>query len=189
MTSQTLHVKNMVCPRCIASVVELLEELQIHSDKVELGSVALREPLDAERRAVLSDRLSQLGFELLMDEKAQTIAQIKALVIEQVHHQSEALKVNFSTLISQELKHEYSSLSRLFSAVEGITIEKYILKQKIERVKELLFYQQLTLSEIAYQMNYSSAAHLSAQFKKETGMTPSEFKSLKNPQRRSIDAI
>ena len=117
------------------------------------------------------------------------ISQIKTLIIEQIHHADQRLSENFSSFLAEKLDHEYSSLSRLFSQVEGITIEKYITRQKVERVKEYLFYEQLSLSEIAHRMEYSSVAYLSSQFKKETGMTPSEFKNSGKPNRRSLDEI
>lgn len=189
MSKEVLHIKNMVCPRCIASVQGLLEEMKLPVQAVQLGELELNEELSSSSRKELSDRLGALGFELLMDQKSKNIAKIKSLVIEQVHHKKEPLRVNFSTLLSEALNQEYSALSRLFSSVEGITIEKYVLKQKVERVKELLFYQELILSEIAHLMHYSSTAHLSAQFKKETGMTPSQFKSLQKPDRQALDAI
>ncbi len=130
-----------------------------------------------------------MGFELLETGKSALISQIKSLIIGQIHYKTESLKVNFSTFLAESLHHDYSYLSRLFSSVEGITIEKFITQQKIERVKELLFYNQLTLSEIAFQLDYSSTAHLSSQFKKETGMTPSAFKSQHKPGHRHLDSI
>ena len=126
---------------------------------------------------------------MLEDNKSKLISRIKSIIIEQIHHSEEVLSVNFSSLLADNLNHEYSSLSRLFSSVEGITIERFVLKQRIERIKEFIIYNELTFSEIAFRMNYSSVAHLSAQFKKETGMTPSQFKNLKKQDRKSLDAI
>ncbi len=179
----------MVCPRCITAVVDLLDELDIEYTKVELGEVGLNNELNISQQAELSHKLQALGFELLESGKSALISRIKTLVVEQVHHKKEPLQVNFSTFLSEQLQHEYSYLSRLFSSVEGITIEKFITLQKTELVKELLFYNEATLSEIAFQMNYSSVAHLSAQFKKETGMTPTAFKKSKKPGRSSLDSL
>lgn len=183
-----LYIKNMVCPRCIEAVQAIFNELELKTTAISLGEVTVTEMNDAQRLS-LSEQLSNKGFELLEDHKSKLINQIKALVIEQIHHQSQAINSNFSALISDQLQHDYSYLSRLFSSVEGITIEKYILKQKIERVKELIFYDELTLSEIAFQLGYSSVAYLSAQFKKETGMTPSVFRKLKESGRKSLDQL
>jgi len=185
----TLHVKNMVCPRCIDTVKEIFEDLRIKTSSVKLGEVSVLTALSNDKHTQLSEALVKRGFELLEDSKSKYITQIKAILINQIHHKNEALKVNFSDLLSDKLNHDYSYLSRLFSTVEGITIERYILMQKIERVKELIFYNEFTLSEIAYQMNYSSTAHLSTQFKKETGMTPTQFKNQRTILRKSIDAI
>ncbi len=179
----------MVCPRCIDTVRDILAELQIEAISIQLGKVDTAKEISNQQKNDLEKELSQRGFELLQDNKSQLISQIKLLVIEQIHYGSDKQKVNFSTIISDKLNHEYSSLSRLFSSVEGITIERFILKQKIERAKELIFYKQLTLSEIAFQMDYSSVAHLSAQFKKETGMTPSGFKKMRDPGHQSLDAL
>jgi len=178
----------MVCPRCIEAVQIICDELNIETNQIVLGELIVPAITD-NQKASLAERLAEKGFELLEDHKSKLINQIKALIVEHIHHQSQSLSVNFSTLISEKLNHEYSYLSRLFSSVEGITIEKYILKQKIERVKELIFYDELTLSEIAFKLNYSSVAHLSSQFKKETGMSPSAFKKLKNPKRNSLDQL
>ncbi len=186
---QKFHIKNMVCPRCIETVEGIFEDLNIDTVSVVLGEVTVTGHVDEEKKAQLEKKLATKGFELLQDSRSQLISRIKAIIIEQVHHRKETLNINFSTLIAQKLNHEYSSLSKLFSSVEGLTIERFIVKQKIERVKELLFYDELTLSEIADQMDYSSVAHLSAQFKKETGMTPSSFKKMRKPGHRPLDAL
>jgi len=179
----------MVCPRCIETVNSVFQELKIPIKDVQLGEVETENPVDAAQKKDLDVRLRSRGFELLQDHKAKLIGQIKSIVIEQVHHSEVVLKTNFSTLLMDKLHMEYSALSRLFSSVEGVTIERFVLKQKAEKVKELLFYNESTLSEIAFQMGYSSVAHLSAQFKKETGMTPSSFKKLKKPGHRSLDTL
>ena len=184
-----LHIKNMVCPRCVMAVQNILRELEIEAIDVSLGMVTLTHEMDARKTKKLSARLTELGFELLESVRTSLISQIKTLIVEQIHHSKEPLKENFSTFLSANLHHEYTYLSRLFSSVEGITIEKYIAKQKIEKVKELLFYDELTLSEISFQMDYSSAAYLSTQFKKETGMTPTQFKMTHLPGHRHLDDI
>jgi len=184
-----LYIKNMVCPRCVATVQSIFDKLKIETTSVQLGEVSAASNITASQKSKLEEILLKNGFELLQDNKSKLISQIKSIIIDQIHHKSDRLNINFSTLLSGKLNHEYTSLSKLFSSVEGITIERFILKQKIEKVKELLCYGQQTLSEIAYQMNYSSTAHLSSQFKKETGMTPSKFKSRKSPQRKPIDSL
>ena len=184
-----VHIKNMVCPRCILAVKNILDELQLGAEEVELGKVVLLEELDDQKRKALGGRLKALDFELLEPGRSSLISQIKSVIVEQIHFGEESLKENFSTFLSEKLHHEYSYLSRLFSSVEGITIEKFIAKQKIEKVKELLFYDELSLSEIAFKMDYSSTAYLSTQFKKETGMTPTQFKSTHLPGHRNLDSI
>ena len=187
--ASTYFIKNMVCPRCIETVSGIFEELNISVKSIQLGEVMSAEKLDNAQKVQLSEKLEKRGFELLQDQKSKLISQIKSLLIDQIQHKESALKTNYSTYLTDNLHHEYSYLSKLFSTVEGITIEKFILKQKIERVKELIFYDELTLSQIAHQMDYSSIAHLSSQFKKETGMTPTAFKKLHRPHRSSLDAI
>lgn len=178
----------MVCARCIEAVRETIQLLNIDAD-VSLGQLILKEEITQEKKERLAGELHGRGFELLEPGKSALISQIKTLIIEQIHHSDQSLTENFSTFLAEKIGQEYTSLSRLFSQVEGITIEKFVTRQKIERIKELLFYDQLTLSEIAYQLNYSSIAYLSAQFKKETGMTPSQFKTNGNIARKSIDKL
>ncbi len=184
-----LHIKNMVCPRCIMSVKSILQDLSIPFSNIALGQVEITEELPKDQSKLLEERLQAVGFELLEPGKSAIISKIKTVVIEQIHYSNQPISVNFSNLISNKLHHEYAYLSRLFSSIEGITIEKFIAKQKIEKVKELLFYDQMSLSQIALDMNYSSVSHLSAQFKKETGMTPTQFKSQANPNRKSLDDL
>ncbi|WP_262888978.1 helix-turn-helix domain-containing protein [Cryomorpha ignava] len=188
-SDKSIHIKNMVCPRCIAAVESVLQEIDIPYNSIKLGEVELKTDLPDAKRKMLADKLNILGFELLESDRSKTISQIKGLIINQIHHKKEKLKVNLSTFLADNLHQDYSSLSRLFSSVEGITIEKFAMRQKIERVKELLFYDEHNLSEIAYEMEYSSVAHLSTQFKKETGMTPTEFKRNKSAVRSSIDGL
>jgi len=184
-----IHIKNMVCPRCIDTVRDIFDELKIKTSSIQLGEVITTEEINSLQKTRLEDKLLAKGFELLKDHKSKLISQIKSIIIEQIHYKKEPLTINFSSLLTDKLNHEYSSLSRLFSSIEGITIEKFILKQKIERVKELIIYNELNLSEIAFEMGYSSVAHLSSQFKKETGMSPSEFKKLKKFGRNALDAL
>ena len=179
----------MVCNRCIEAVREEFINANILIHSIKLGEVVIDEVLTSDKYSELDKSLKTRGFELLKDQKSVLIDGIKSLVVDQVHHSDNRLNINFSQLIAEELNHEYTSLSKLFSSVEGITIEKYILKQKIERVKELIIYNQLTFSEIAHMMNYSSVAHLSSQFKKETGMTPSEFRKNSLPGRLPLDLV
>jgi YesN/AraC family two-component response regulator len=184
-----IHIKNMVCPRCIASVIESLKQVDIPYSSVELGRVILHSSLTADKKIQLDLDLKLRGFELLEDRKSLLISQIKNILIVQIQHSEYSITENYSTFISEKLSHEYTSLSRLFSQVEGITIEKYINKLKIERVKELIFYNEKSLSEIAELLSYSSVAYLSSQFKKETGMTSSEFRNQTKTARKSLDQL
>jgi AraC-like DNA-binding protein len=184
-----LYIKNMVCRRCKMAVVSELDKLGIQPLSVELGEVELGESIDDYKKGQLSANLQILGFELIDDKKSKTIERIKTLIIELVHHRDNDLKTNLSVYIANDLGQDYSALSNLFSEVEGTTIEQYFIAQKIERVKELLMYNELSLSEIAWQLNYSSVAHLSKQFKKSTGLTPTFFKQLKVRSRRQLDDL
>ncbi len=189
MSKDKLYIKNMVCPRCVLAVEGVLKEMQEPYFKVELGQVQLESALGDQQKKVFEGKLKALGFELLEPGKSTLVSKIKTLIIEQIHHKEEVLTENFSSFLADQLHHEYSYMSRLFSSVEGLTIEKYIATQKIEKVKELLFYNEMTLSEIAFQMNYSSVAYLSTQFKRETGMTPTEFKNTHQPGHRNLDSL
>jgi AraC-like DNA-binding protein len=171
------------------AVKDLLNKLEIQYQDVQLGQVALAEPIKDGKLTLLGGELDSLGFELLEPGKSTLISQIKTVIINQIHHAQEPLTINFSSLIADKLHHEYAHLSRLFSSVEGITIEKFIVLQKIEKVKEYLIYDQMTLSEIANEMDYSSVSHLSSQFKKETGMTPTQFKGQASHQRNPLDKL
>jgi len=179
----------MVCPRCILAVKQAFQDLEIPIIAIELGKVAIEKELSAQQKKRLSQNLLIKGFERLDDKQTQIINEVKSIIIQQIHYSNEPLVVNFSTLLTEKMPYDYAYLSRLFSSVEGRTIEKFILAQKVEKVKELLAYQELSLSEIAFQLNYSSSAHLSSQFKKVTGMTPSKFKQLQQQERRSLDKI
>lgn len=190
MSNTTLHIKNMVCNRCIRVVQEELENLGLVVKSVKLGEAELADEQNAVDLKKIAQVLQDNGFELLDDRKSQLIERIKNLVIELIHQQDEVeISMNYSYLIEQRVGVDYHYLSSLFSSTEGVTIEKYIILQRIERVKELLVYNELSLSQIADKMGYSSVAHLSAQFKKVTGLTPSAFKKLTGDHRKSLDKI
>ena len=182
-----LYIKNMVCIRCQIVVKYELEKLGLHHTKVELGETEIMEELTAEQRETLSNSLKKLGLELLDDKKNIMVEKIKNLIIELVHYNDDQIKTNLSDYLSEKLNHNYTYLSNLFSEVKGITIEKFYLTSKIERAKELLVYDELNLTEIAWKLHYSSVAHLSNQFKKMTGLTPSQFKNLKRKERPSLE--
>jgi AraC-like DNA-binding protein len=184
-----LYIKNMVCNRCKMVVKSELEKIGLHPVSVELGEVELLQDLAANEKQAVAKNLSLLGFELLDDKISRTIERIKNLIVDLVHHQNQGLKTNLSDYLVDHLMQDYSTLSNLFSEVEGTTIERYFIAQKIEKVKELLTYNELSLTEIAMQLNYSNVAHLSNQFKKTTGFTPTYFKQLKEKKRFSIDEI
>lgn len=179
----------MVCNRCILVVQQELDKLELDSCKVALGEVSTTVEPSKEKVEQLSQNLSALGFELLDNSRQQIIEKIKNLIIQQVHHAKEVNSHNFSEILSKSLHKDYSYLSSLFSEVEGVTIEKYIINQKIEKVKELIIYDELSLSEIAYQLGYSSVAYLSTQFKKVTGLNPSHFKQVGQNKRKPIDKV
>ena len=185
---QKLQVKNMVCPRCIMAIENVLDEMEISPVEVRLGEILLENELNNEQLSIFKVKIEKLGFELLDDKNSAIINQIKSIIIQQIQN-AETQNSNFSDLISNQLNKEYSQLSKLFSATTGMTIEHFAILQKIEKVKELLIYDELSLKEISYRLGYSSSAHLSAQFKKVTGFTPSEFKNLENSERKAIDKI
>jgi AraC-like DNA-binding protein len=170
-------------------VKEELRKLGLHFIVVDMGVVDIMENLDNGQREQLKTALHLSGLELMDDKKSMLIERIKNVIVEMVHYQEELSKVNFSDYLSEKLNHDYTYLSNLFSEVQGITIEKFIIFHKIERVKELIIYNELNLTEIAWLMHYSSVAHLSNQFKKVTGLTPTHFKLLKNKRRNPIEDI
>lgn len=184
-----LYIKNMVCNRCKMVVKSELEKFGLHPITVELGEVEIIEELDKNQKEQLNAELQLLGFDIIEDKKSRLIEKIKIAVVEMVHYADTKQKTNFSVYISEQLMQDYNYLSSRFSEEEGITIEQYIIAQKIERVKELLVYNELTLSEIAFHLNYSSVSHLSKQFKKVTGQTPSQFKELKEKKRMPIEEL
>ena len=184
-----LIIKNMVCPRCIEAVLNILKEAGVTGIvDIQLGKVIIKEPLNSISKKIIEQKLNEKGFDLL-DEKHALINQIKSIIIQEVHHEKEPSLVNLSALLARRLNYDYAYLSRLFYSIEEQTIEGFVLAHKIEKVKELLIYDELNLSEIAYRMNYSSPAHLSNQFKKITGITPSNFKKLHDRRRKSLDEI
>ncbi|MEX6690718.1 AraC family transcriptional regulator [Danxiaibacter flavus] len=184
-----LYIKNMVCNRCKTAVKEVLAHNGIEPITVDLGEVEVKQVPSNEKLIKISDELKHLGFEVIDDKKSRIIEKIKNVIVKLVHYSEEDKPFNLSTQISAELHYEYNYLSTLFSEVEGTTIEKYFIAQKIERVKELIVYNELTLSEIAYKMGYSSVAHLSSQFKKVTGFTPTHFRNIKENKRKSLDEV
>lgn len=173
---QEIRIKHMVCPRCIMAVEAALSQLSIPFEKVELGKVVLSESITEPSMRAFESRLLALGFEVLKDRDSQRIEKIKNLL--SVLLGSEEIPSGFllSEFIKTEMGEDYSALSQFFSSMEGITLERYFIEQKIMKVKEWLSYEELTLSEIAWKLDYSSVQHLSAQFKRVTGMTPSEYK-------------
>ena len=184
-------IKNMVCDRCNLAIKDVLADLELTARSVQLGEVDLGEArLEGEQFEQFRERIEALGFELINDKKTQLIENIKKAVITLVQAPEPAEKVKLSEYLSNRLFHDYTHLSNLFSTVEGVTIEQYYINQKIEKTRELLVYDELTLTEIADRLGYSSVAHLSRQFKKVTGMTPSQFKQLRDGrQRQSLDKV
>src|SRR5688572_910163 len=179
----------MVCIRCKMVVKDVLEKLNLHYTTVELGEAEIMENITAEQHDEIKIALLRSGLELMDDKKSVLIQKIKNVIIELVHYSEEPLSVNLSEFLSKKLNHNYTYLANLFSEVQGITIEKFFITHKIERVKELLVYDELNLTEIAYQMHYSSVAHLSAQFRKMTGLTPSHFKQLRQKRRNMLEDL
>ena len=181
----TLYIKNMVCDRCKMAVSQALQRVGLSPTKVELGEVNLEKEPSSDQLSTLRTVLEQLGFELLDDQRQQTIEQIKSALIRLVRYRDNQSSTNLSDYLSSELHQDYSALSE----VEGKTLERYYIELRIERVKELIRYDELTLTQIALRMNYSSVAYLSSQFKSVTGMTPSRFKAMKDIPRTSLDKL
>lgn len=174
-----LYIKNMVCDRCKMVVNSVLENFGLNPIAIELGQVDIIKNLNKEKISELNDVLLKLGFELIDDKKARIVEKIKSLIIDLVYAKNNVLKNNLSDYIANSIGQDYNYVSNLFSQQESITVEQYYILQKIERVKELIIYDELTLNEIAFQLNYSCASHLSKQFKKVTGLTTTYFKNLK----------
>ncbi|MDD4970530.1 MAG: AraC family transcriptional regulator [Paludibacter sp.] len=184
-----LYIKYMVSNRCKMAVKEELKKLGLHFIVVDLGEVEIMETITLDQREKLKSSLVDSGLELMDDKRAVLIEKIKNTIIEMIHHSDEMIKTNFSDYLSEKLNHDYTYLANLFSEVQGTTIEHFIINHKIERIKELIIYDELNITEIAWKMNYSSVAHLSNQFKKVTGLSPSHFKQLKDKRRSSIEDI
>ncbi len=186
----TLFIKNMVCARCERTIERLLSEAGLKVINLRLGQVEIAGELPSELLEKVRHLLRAEGFELLDDRTSRLIGQVKNLIVQEIHHEAQKPEtMNFSDFLAKKTGHDYSHLSKLFSSVEGVTIEKYLIAQKIERVKELLVYDELTLSEIAFRLGYSSSQHLSNQFRQVTGMTPTEFKGSHGQGRRRLDEL
>lgn len=184
-----IFIKYMVSNRCKLAVKEELKKLGLHYILVDLGEVELMEELSEEQHEQLKIGLRCLGLELMDDKKAILIEKIKNTIIEMVHHTNDLIKVNFSYYLSDKLHHDYKYMANLFSEVQGITIEHFMIAHKVERIKELIIYDEMNMTEIAFVMNYSSVAHLSNQFKKATGLSPTHYKQLKDKKRRPIEEV
>jgi YesN/AraC family two-component response regulator len=179
----------MVCIRCKMLVKSEIEKLGLHCISVDLGEADVKESISAEQLRRLDSALKKTGLELMDDNKTILVEKIKTIIIELVHYTDDQIKINLSDYLSEKLNHNYTYLSNLFSEFKGTTIEQFYLAHKIEKVKELLVYDELNLTEIAYKLHYSSVAHLSNQFKKMTGLTPSHFKNLKHVKRDALGNV
>lgn len=184
-----LHIKNMVCNRCILVVKSELEKLGLNYLSVELGEVTFQKEISKEEKTEISKQLEALGFEILDDANSKTIEKIKSILIDLIQNKNNDINITISDYLKEKLHQDYNKLSNLFSEVEGISIEKYLINLKVEKVKELIVYNELTLSEIANLLHYSSSAHLSNQFKKVTGFSPSYFKKMKGSKRTQLDQL
>jgi AraC-like DNA-binding protein len=191
MAGKVLLVKNMVCHRCILAVEDILNKLHIAFDKISFGEIYLKEAITPPQQETLKERLHAIGFELIDNRQTGLVEKIKKFTMLKARNDTDDKEsaMNLSGYLSAKLHHEYTYLSSLFSAVEGRTIENFFIEQRIEKAKELIVYGELTLAEIAYALDYSSAAHLSAQFKKITGLTPTHFRQIGSLKRKSIDKL
>lgn len=185
----TVTIKNMVCPRCVEAVTRIAASIDLQRNHVSLGKVVLDEVPTLAQKERFANCLKENGFAIVENSQSRLMSQVKTLIINRIHYINDSSDLKLSVYLSQNLHYDYTRLSKLFSSTEGITIERFATLQRLERAKELLVYDQQNISEIAAQLDYSSAAHLSSQFKRETGMTPSEFKRPRHPPRRSLDAI
>ena len=184
-----VYIQNMVCIRCKMVVKSEIEKLGLHYITVDLGEADIREEISAEQLARLGIALKKTGLELMDDKRSILVEKIKTIIIELVHYNDEQIKINLSDYLSEKLNLNYTYLANLFSEVKGTTIEQFYLAHKIEKVKELLVYDELNLTEIAWKLHYSSVAHLSNQFKKMTGLTPTHFKKLRHKRRRTLGNV
>lgn len=184
-----LYIKYMVSNRCKLAVKEELRKLGLHFIVVELGEIDIMEDISEVQRDIFKAALLDYGLELMDDKRAVLIEKVKNIIIEMIHHSDEVPKMNVSDILSKKLDYNYTYLANLFSEVQGTTIEQFIILHKIERIKELIIYDELNITEIAWKMNYSSVAHLSNQFKKITGLSPTHFKQLKDKRRSPIEDL
>ncbi|GAA4734941.1 helix-turn-helix domain-containing protein [Flavisolibacter ginsenosidimutans] len=191
MSANILLVKNMVCHRCLLAVENVLANASVPFQKVTVGEIYLEQPLSDQQYVSLKSGLAAIGLELIDNRTSGLVEKVKQLVIKKARGEvnEKESKLNLSAYLSQNLYHEYTYLSSLFSSVEGRTVENYFIQQRIEKVKELLVYNEMTLAAIAFEMNYSSVAHLSSQFKQITGLTPSHFKKVGSVKRKLIDRL
>ena len=187
--SNTLFIKNMVCRRCVLTVEGILDKLQITDSKVSLGEVEIQKKLSDEQLKSFQQELNKVGFDLIDKRINKIVEEIKIAVLEYISLGMDAENIKLSSFITKKIPNDYSYLSDLFSSIEGRTIEQFFISQRIEKVKELLVYDQLSLTEISYQTGFSSVHHLSSQFKKVTGLTPSHFKKIAAEKRKSIDKV
>lgn len=190
--SETLYIKNMVCARCIAAVDTVLRRSGLHPASVELGRAVIEESLSPTHRENIREQLAAMGFELIEGREQRIMNEVRTAVIEFVHYAPrlpQGRSRNLSDFVSERCHRDYSALSRLFSEASGESIEHYAIRQRIEKVKELLVYDELTVSEIAYRLGYSSSAHLSAQFKAQTGLTPLQFRRMGDHRRKPLDEV
>lgn len=184
-----LYIKYMVSLRCKMMVNEELTKLGLHAMVVDLGTVEILEDITLQQHEQLKENLLRSGLELLDDNRSILIEKIKGLIIEMIHYSEELPRVNYSEYLSEKLNYDYTYLSNIFSEVKGITIQQFIIMHKIEKVKELLLYDELNLTQISYKMHYSSVAHLSNQFKKVTGLTPTFYMQLKQKRRGNLENL
>ena len=182
-------IKNMVTLRCKMVVKAELEKLGAKILHLELGEVEIEQTLEPAREQLFKEALLKTGLEVMADKRAILIEKIKAVIIEMIHYADELPETNFSDFLSKKLGYDYTYLANIFTQVKGTTIEQFIILHKVEKVKELLIYDELNINEIAYKMHYSSSAHLSNQFKRITGLTPSQFKALKHERRKNLDEV
>ncbi|MGF7218754.1 AraC-like DNA-binding protein [Spirosoma lacussanchae] len=186
---QTLYIKNMVCDRCVWIVKRELEQLGLTPVCVHIGEVVLAEPLESTRLDAIKGALNPYGLSLLEDTKLQLVERIKAAIVELVHQEDVSTPLKFSDYLSEKIQQSYPYLSTLFSTIENTTIEHFIILQRIERIKELLIYNELSIEEIAYRLGYSSGQYLANQFKKYTGLTPTQFRQNNEARRRPLDQV
>jgi AraC family transcriptional regulator len=189
---KSIYIRNMVCNRCITVVDQIFQDAGVETASINLGEVKLLNPaITSGELETIDTSLRKNGFERIDDKKSQLLEQIKASVIDAIHHhEGFEMNINWSHFLAEKLQYDYNYLSTLFSSISGLTLEQYIIKQKVEKVKEYLFYDELSVKEIAFKMGYSSVAHLSSQFKKVTGLTPTQFKEARqSTTRTSLDQI